>query len=476
MSVRDSDLFTPLEMPGEFWLTGLPPKRVPGTLQFTPGEWIELKLGGFLGPRPGLGKHSMWPLVLGELGDGTLCSLLRAVEGSTQFNVGSGVGSSQVTAQQCLLGCHLRSGGSTAFRSADVEYDCLTAWMGRSPFGTKSEMSEAEDWHYSVEYVEPPPVRYSLRDLGLTLTVNARFRASHERVGEHMLQHREGLSLRPTHSQPLGWYLDRAAETRNLLSLLVTQPVHLTRMQLQYGSHRFDAGGRMRMRKDWATVLIRQTPAGNQVQPLHPKLVPFRYEVMRDALPEVLRRWFGSYDRLKPIYDLFFLPRYNQHLPIEQQFLSLVQALEGFHRKTGHGSYIAKRKYKEIDEFLVGCIPASAPADLRAALASRLRYGNEYSLRKRLTRMIGTLAPESRVLIDPNVSGFISKVVDTRNYLTHLDGELKGRSMSVPEMIEVSCSLNALLMLLVFVRIGVPEDLARDAMRRSSQFERPRVI
>ncbi|MCX6101326.1 MAG: hypothetical protein NTV92_07895, partial [Candidatus Bipolaricaulota bacterium] len=132
--------------------------------------------------------------------------------------------------------------------------------------------------------------------------------------------------------------------------------------------------------------------------------------------------------------------------------------------------------FAKVYRTLADSIPAGVSRELRQALADRLRYGNEFSLRRRLAEIVGALSSEAQALIVPRLPDFMRKVVDTRNYLVQLDSRLKHRAMTETEMIEAMRPLGALLMLVVFVRIGIPEEFARDVLRESNQFERTRVI
>lgn len=56
-------------------------------------------------------------------------------------------------------------------------------------------------------------------------------------------------------------------------------------------------------------------------------------------------------------------------------------------------------------------------------MAAKLKYGNEPSLRQRLKSLCGGLEPIYGSA--KAIKALISKIVTTRNYLTHYDHELK---------------------------------------------------
>jgi len=68
---------------------------------------------------------------------------------------------------------------------------------------------------------------------------------------------------------------------------------------------------------------------------------------------------------------------------------------------------------------------------------------------------------------------FLSRIVDTRNYLTHYDEGLKRASMTPREMIKANHSLTLFLMLLILREIHVPVDLALARLEDRGQLRHP---
>ena len=69
---------------------------------------------------------------------------------------------------------------------------------------------------------------------------------------------------------------------------------------------------------------------------------------------------------------------------VEGKLLALTQAVEAFHRRFYPGLYIDKERFdKEVLKPLTDAIPSTAGAELRDSIASRLKFANEHSQRKR---------------------------------------------------------------------------------------------
>jgi hypothetical protein len=90
-----------------------------------------------------------------------------------------------------------------------------------------------------------------------------------------------------------------------------------------------------------------------------------------------------------------------------------------------------------------------------------LKYGNEYSLRKRIKGLFGLLDTETLKLIigtDEKPNSFIERIVDTRKVLTHPDKRDPSR-IQVDELSQINHQLKCIAMILLLTTLGVPEDI-----------------
>lgn len=460
MREDEARLTEPFETSGSWWNPALPDEQVPGRLRYSPREGINLELDGRLRGSK-YRDHRTWPIICGETRTGQACTLLRASERST--STGPRSETSKLDAQYSLVGCALEKPEFLQFSSARAEYSNLTAWMGRRPFVWPDPPSK-RDRSYSISYNAPKDMRVSLRELGFTQTIGCWCAAS-QSLQEVDLRFGDSVLFRPLRKQNFSWFLHRMHEFRNLLSLLMVEPTKYERVDLQFGNH-LQPGSR-KMIRDYARLLFRQAWGEVQVRSLDNFRIPLDHKALACVFPDILANWYRRYGELQPVFDLFFLPIYNRTLNIEFQFLGLLQALEAFHRTTIGGSYVSVSEYESTYRHLVSEIPADLTTGHRDALKSRMRYGYEYSLRKRLSELADALTKQTvyAVTAGEDPSRFLRKVVDTRNYLTHYDERLKTASLGPTEMIKANHSLTLLLRLLILREIGVPVDLALSRLR-----------
>jgi len=475
MNEREASLVEHFEVTGLWWDPSTPDAKVHGRLVFDPHDDVIVDLDGRLGnPRRGLMGHRAWPVVHGETRNEMPCSLVLAEEQAT--SIGPRMQTSRVRARFCLLGCRFDSLQEIEFVSCTAECSNLTSWLGRRPFDEGIDMVSKAARSYSVSYHELPDVRFSLPDLGFTLRFSSWFSCGGESHHEAEMRHGESVIIRPKRKQSLRWFLDRLYEFRHLLTLLMMEPSRLEKVQVQYGSHRVPTI--RKMHKDYATLLFRQSYNDCAIQDVPEFRIPFRYPSIKTHLKHVLAHWFGHYDRLGSVLGLFLLPIYNQHLNIEFRFLGLLQALEALHRSTVGGAYMTPDLYQDVRKRFESSIPSSVAKDHKNALRSRIKYGYEYSLRKRLTELaeVVTRGTMYKLTDGEDPKRFLRRVVDTRNFLTHYDESSRAASMSPREMVKANHSLTLFLMLLILHEIRVPVDLALDRLEESGLLRPPHFI
>jgi len=469
---EDTRLAEAFETSGSWWNPGLPHEVLHGRLSYSPREGTYLELDGRLGGSK-YRDHRTWPIICGETRTGQACTLVEASEETS--STGPRFETSKIRLQLCLVGCLIDKIEALQFSSARVDYSNLTAWMGRHPF-TWPDLPSVNDRSYSVAYNPPPDVRFSLKESGFTQILGCWCSCGVDSPQELDLQFGETAVFRPRQKQGLRWFLNRMHEFRNLLSLLMVQPTKYERIDLQFRKH-LHAGSR-KMIKDYASLLFRQPWSEVEVRSLHNFRIPLDYGVLRREFPGILANWYGRYGELRPVLDLFFLPVYNRTLNIEFQFLGLLQALEAFHRKALGGVYLSVREYENTYKHLVSQIPAKLTSDHKAALKSRIRYGYEYSLRKKLSELVDVITKGTmyRITDGEDPRQFLSRIVNTRNYLTHYDERLKRASMTPREMIKANHSLTLFLMLLILREIHVPVDLALARLKERGQLQHPILL
>jgi flagellar motor switch protein FliG len=179
------------------------------------------------------------------------------------------------------------------------------------------------------------------------------------------------------------------------------------------------------------------------------------------AADRLFRNWFSSDEKLRPVCDLLLGSIYNPDQYVQSTFLSLVQAVESFHRRLYDGNYLSKEDYENLRKNLAEAIPKDTQKDIKEKLQSMLAWGNEVSLKVRLKRLLEGIDQGNAAQLagTTDIQEFTKLIVDIRNYLTHYDESKKPAIIeNFVEMYNLNRRMRAILTLLILKYLGLAED------------------
>lgn len=148
---------------------------------------------------------------------------------------------------------------------------------------------------------------------------------------------------------------------------------------------------------------------------------------------KVVGRWFKLSRDLGVVRSLLLEEYYNPQISRKHKFLNAIQALELYHRERffDRSQAFPKEEHEDLKNTLLAAI-AKKPEKWSAWLRDRLR--NEISLRERIKGLIDDYTWPVISPLLPDKDKFISKVIATRNFLTHRDKEIENKSAQDSEL------------------------------------------
>lgn len=183
----------------------------------------------------------------------------------------------------------------------------------------------------------------------------------------------------------------------------------------------------------------------------------FKFSDIRRRFQGIMRKWFEGFEDLRPVYDLYFGTLYNPQMYLQHKFLSLVQAIESYHRRRAARQYeLPPSKHKAIEM----AIENACPPRHRNWLERKLTHSNELSLPQRLHFLLS----KYDFLKIGNKDSFVNKVVDTRNYLAHYDKRMQKRAATIEEMAQLCQKLRSLLEVVMLGELGFDQPKIRELM------------
>lgn len=434
-----------------FWhIPGTPSPRVFGRLTVFPDQYASLWLEGDLALQESAA-------ILGTTSSGEKISLLNAVagrftqstvhvEGEASVETWGGIRTEWV-GEAVVIGMHLASLAAAMFQSAAVDVDDLFAWVHQSAVAvdgrtsrTSAQVLDAQSWG--------GPIPGSEASIKIVLSGSAQ-----HSLRQAVFKSRAWVSILPDAEQPISWFWDCALSIKNLFVLLTGAGSRIARVQLLTKN----LGER-------AVVCIPSEARRDDVHP--PSMTPVAFESVRDKLAQIIERWLASQKAVAAAHEAFFRLYLTRAPDARDCFLSLCQALEGFHRRRFSGHYVTEEQFSFIREALVNALPADTPRDLRDKIQGSLRFANEVSLRSRLRELLEHIGEPVGVLT-PRPKDFVGKIVDARNRLTHLPtGPTSSALPGGVALIQLTRRLHALLALLLLHEAGLTYPEAAEALRR----------
>jgi hypothetical protein len=448
------------ERRGKWWLPAQEDDRIDGTLTYSPADGAILELAGAFGALPGLLASGSFPaprIILGTTASGEYITLLNCAQ--KRWHTAGTYLTSSYRVEVVFVGAHFQSHDEIEFESLYVHYSHLDSWAGFHYFEHTREEGAT-----MVSYRNPRPIVAYVGD-GLAVSVDPAVSEQGEGSPPRRVILEADSRVRIRRGEPT--HLDRFLRpmrlTQVFLSLGVGAAVHPVAV----------TGVHLEMPDDAAIprcVGIHWQPAVAVAaqRALFPSEMMFTLPDISDRFERFLRNWFQTAELLGPVVDLYLAALAETGIYAEHRFLTLCQALESLHRRRHGGHYLSRDEYGPAYVQLIHAIPDWIAPDHRTALEARLKYGHEYSLRKRLTDIFSAHDPVLReVFLDP--PSFINKVVKTRNYFTHYDEEdEQDAATGGLELHRLASNLRTLIEVCLLSEIGFTSEELRKQLKEIS--------
>lgn len=468
MNMAEHAIPSPTDFVGEWTLpdiNGSGRGPIAGSLSWS-GSRATLHLNDALTPLRGavFGEEVRnYPAIHGVTVDSKLVSMLDAMVGGAGLSIGpAGFRQRETAVSSWVVVGEQHVEPDTLYVEMRVRIPGLQLWLGRS--GMCLTMIEpTTTTRRAVEYrIEAVPSE----EITVTSIKSVLGWGFDRNFGGDLVSHITVTSaariwLRPAQPMPLKWFFEQFGKVTTLLSLIAGSP----------------------MAPDHASAVV--AGSGANVEVLvglrEAKYCEFRatsdFFLVRDALgvelSQALNRWFEVYESIAMPSQLALSVLSSEGLWLHVEFLSLVQALEGIHRALLPGTYTSAERYEEIRRALSTAIPKDVAADHRDSLKSRIKYGNELSLRKRLDALVHRLSASLRHTILGRDGCIPQNWVETRNYYTHWDESLRTNMLDGAGMHRAGVRLRHLLRALYLDLAGLPQVSIERALvgaNRESQY------
>ena len=407
---------------GDWWLPEAPENKISGKLSFDPATGMSLELLGHIYQ------------LLGHLEGEELTEYLNRneidiIQGVTEKSfvtlqgcnfTGShdnfvGLDKTTIEARYVFRGHLFDSINDIKFENISLSYTHLDQWFAHRFF----EHQRDGDYTFKFDNLSCVPFEPVETLLGKNLVLRFDFVPNGELSDiEISLKYGARITIQP--KEPSSWFNQSDDGYRRLINFHLPNFLILA---TGYVNYPFNISG---------TVADSESPVSIHyptLAHLHkpPKVgwpsMFFTFSDAKDNLSKYLYNWINKSDKLLVIYDRYFKSYHEAIVDYESQFLDLAQALEGYHRRLCGGTYLSEADYAPTYTTLVNAIPKNVDRPHRDKLVEMLKYGYEYSLRKRLKLICKNILGDYQDIVGELVGDldtFIGTVVDTRDDLTHI--------------------------------------------------------
>ena len=447
-SFKVPELGEDFSITGHWWLTSRPAEPIAGTLSSTGGR-MHLRL---LGSLPGIDPNRTYikvPLIHG-VAEAKSVSLVDRFQ--THFALKMpGTIEQGFMPGLTYLGDHLPDSGAHEFESWGSVLTDLGPWIGEEPVHQSFQMGEGGKLsRISHVYEGGSEHRFRVD----TESVNLRFGYDISTEGDayqsRAFKYAARLTIEPDAPKDAAWFMNRVQSVNELMSLLVGRLMrsrHVYALR-QSGSEKTES---------YEVRFDHRPPARTK------KLQPYEILVPRMAVSDMLGRiastWFVDHDKLQEPVSLILYAVHEGPLEWHVRLLLLCQALESFHRNFCGGYYLSEEAYEPIKSALTKAIPEDTESSLKDSLRSRIRFGNQYSLLKRLNELHKALGDPLLRRIAVDADTFARDVKDARNYYTHWDS---ASVVDIPKgaaLANLVSKLSAVARLVLLKHLGVDIDI-----------------
>lgn len=464
-------MLEPREFRGFWWLPSEPDKRVAGTLTFAQDS-VHLQLLGALGA----GENDFRmpgpvPRILGHSSDGKELTLEHCRPAGHRIST-TGLTTSTFRPKLVLVGAWYDEGEDVRFDELWLRYSDLDVWATTSGFAVNFASEGDEVTGIDIAYRPPAPIVIPIEGATLEVAFSWKLGNLAPVTTDVQVAQTAAFVVRPDEPIDLARSPDFVYQLRNFLGLAVGRPVAVeavTGAHLPPADAEADPFTRLRPQKMNVEVLYRLAGLPEDGRNLHPLEMLFTLADTGPRIETVLQRWFARQEVLRPVFDLYFGAVYNRAAYVEHTFLSLVQALETYHRRTSWRTDLPPDEHEER----VKAILAAIPGEHQKWLERKLRYSNELMLRERFEDVLDR-CPGISAKITRGKSSFVPKVVTARNYQTHYDRSLEKQAVKGSSLGPLKVQLQALVEMCLLLELGFEcseIDAIFDRVRRYERIE-----
>ncbi len=453
---------------GKFWIPGSPDNHVSGILHINSRNQIQLKIEMpyiHKGNNITNEKHSNWEyssheIILGEINTVpiTLYGCFKE-ETRTTLNINLKANDKIIYLINYVFNkYHFNSKEDFRITHIVLQYNDLEEWVARTGFHMES-MTD-------LFYICPPEIKATMEDFDLCVNSIC---SNKKNTNIKILEESVIISLTPKNKDNY-FELERyILQLRDFFSFCIGRSISVKEIELvpeknkniPYNIEVFNNN------------IINSYKYDNRILRLDMFLT---LQDVKKNFSTVMTNWFKQYNKLESFYYLYFINLHMSNNYLEGTLIAFTQALENYLRKTqNNDKYMGESDYQLVFENMENCLSKQEISKShKQSLKSRIKYGNEYALRKRLTKLLKKIIKFDIIKeISANeINSFVEEIVDTRNYYTHYSEELEKKAKKGRDLLILNKKLKILIEFCFLIELGLNDDEIKNITEKYSAYKR----
>ena len=409
---------------GYFWIPGREEKKIPGILTIKDGGDIELEVVGLFDDSiESLNRDDDLKRIVGHVEKDGLVTLDNCFYTNKNHAFG-GISKSKVCVNKVLSGVAYDENEIVTFNTFSFSVDCLDEWIRVTGIKVKHD---DENKTAIISYNPQESITYSL-DNGMQLEICFAYTLpGSPTTTEAKITQQAYFKLSSKELSPLNEFTEIAYKLTNFLCFAIDTTVALKSLSATSTEIQRD-GVNGKKYSVPIKIYYPSIPYSEKEPNTSWHRMLFTYGTIKSNAQDVLNNWLRAYEIMAPALSLYFSTKNGAQKYLDGKFLALAQGLETYHRRTSDEKLMDSSEF----EALVAQIAENCPEKNIDWLKGRLMHGNEINLGKRLKGIIDPF--KDKLGNSKERSKLLRKIVDTRNYLTHYNENLKAKSADGDEL------------------------------------------
>ena len=467
----------PIEATGFFWLPGDATNQIPGSLHISVSGDAELHLSRYWdSPNRALDGPFMDTL---ENFD-RFVGIVRIENRSNNVTLencfiktrsvpwGVGIATAIIVVNDVFLGHRYEANQEIKFSEIRFSVEGLSEWFAGPQFNVEHEFGDNKDQKsIKLEYSPPDKITFPLSDCKMELEISLDVSLSYEISNiEPKITNKTYISLKSKSLRSFEEFRSLVSKLHNFFCFAIYETVSLvsvTAFSSELTKNLYDEKIRMQP----VNIYYCSLPRSQFTSKLSTNLMLLPYPKISKNFRDIINKWLVNYDIHRSLLDHYFCTQFGSNGYVDGKFLLLVQGIESMHRESTNDTYMNQHEF----ESLVTKAVEIMPKEHQNWFKDKLTFANELTLRRRLKDMLQPFWMFFENNERPKRKKYIiSTIVQTRNYLTHYNSDLRRTSVESLKLYYLIQNIEVLFQLHLLQRIGLNRNSIRSIIDDNRKF------